>query len=94
MGVGGGYWERGKGREARVYILRVCVWGGGDNSDSKTLILKDSSVRSIWTYLTYISIHILNPDYSAGCCCMVFVDSEMGNVQLMKRLSHGASPTG
>ena len=27
------------------------MWGG-ENSNSKTLILKDSSVRSIWTYLT------------------------------------------
>ena len=26
--------------------------GGGEYSNSKTLILKDSSVRSIWTYLT------------------------------------------
>ena len=25
--------------------------GGSENSNSKTLILKDSSVKSIWTYL-------------------------------------------
>ena len=31
-----------------------CVWGGGGGGDSnsETLILKDSSVRSIWPYLT------------------------------------------
>ena len=64
------------------------------NSNSKTLILKDSSVRSIWTYLISINIHVLILTTATRCCCRVFVDSEIGNIQLMKRLSQVASPTG
>ena len=43
-GSGGGGGGRGKVRREREELK--------SNSNSKTLILKDSSVRSIWTYLT------------------------------------------
>ena len=41
--------ETGGGREGERWMDRD--WGGG-NSNSKTLILKDSSIRSIWIYVT------------------------------------------
>ena len=45
--------EREMGRERETETERGRERGRGrDNSNSKTLILKDSSVRSIWTYLT------------------------------------------
>ena len=49
-GVGVGEGGLGGARETQ----RDKSGGGGEreNSNSKSLILKDSSVRSIWTYLT------------------------------------------
>ena len=86
--------EGGIGREGRGgrrgYTSCVCVGGGGgENSNSKTSILK------VYLDLSNIYQHSHpHPYYSAGCCSRMFVDSETGNVQLMKRLSQGASPTG
>ena len=43
-----------------------------ENSNSKTLILKDSSVRSIWTYLTASACYTTNTnkhDYTTNRYC-------------------------
>ena len=39
-------------RKEREKLKRGCREGGRENWNWKTLMLKDSSVRSIWTYLT------------------------------------------
>ena len=49
---------------SRIFIAIVptvlCVGGHRMYSNSKTLILKDSSIRSIWTYLTANPCHTTN----------------------------------
>ena len=55
MGGGGGVGERRIAEDRKMERDRRTdrqTDRDGENSKSKTLILKDSSVRSIWTYLT------------------------------------------